>query len=856
MYQRTTQSYLCPKAAGPSRELTRKEGRLVRFFCRSLLLAGFILASTSLSLGGNTVSKALFSPFLPASGEDLMVFCPSGADLDDNGIPEAFEFSTGPFNCTATLSPPAPLIEGGCGSYSWSFELWAYEADPLTGQEEYQLVGRSTGPFMTGIAPGIYDLRYRVIDNCGQEALGEGCPLSVSDAIDPIVRCREGVALTAGGVYADEQGIDVLPATALDGGSQDNCSLSRLLARRHLEASCLASYAYTVWGKSWPSGFSGVEIAGGDLTYFMSGGDTLLVREGGSYYSWWSESLRFTCCDGSDGTIRDIAVELMAVDANGNYSVCSTNVTYRGAGTSQAFSCIQGVVLPFVGLDADGDGQWDDARVVVEATDLLSSPAPACNGPLVYALNRVGEEPVPGQSTLEFSCADPRLTPINLEVHAWDQVGGYYSCETFVILQDEEKLCESIGKSGTLSGTITTEKGLVVPGVRMQLSGSSSATVNTDDDGKYSFENLDRGHSYAIRPSKDDDYLNGVTTYDLVLISKHIQGLLPLESPYLLIAADLNNSGTITTLDMIQLRQMVLSVDTEFRNNASWRFIDASYRFPNPVNPWQEPFPESTAIEALNGQAENNFIAVKIGDVNGNVVPRPLSELEERSEAALEFALPDRYVEAGDEVRIVLSSARLPDLEGMQFALAFDPYDLELLEVEAGQASVNDLGLFPAKGLITASWSPYFRTTGTSADPSHLLTLVFRSNNTGQLSELLQMVDRPTRPEAYTGGGEIMGVSLSYQNPGRAEPSAVLLPNQPNPFKDQTVVPFWLPAAAEVRFRIADLHGRLVRQFRLEGSAGNNELRLQRADFSGPGIWLLVMETKDYRQTIRLLVID
>lgn len=45
---------------------------------------------------------------------------------------------------------------------------------------------------------------------------------------------------------------------------------------------------------------------------------------------------------------------------------------------------------------------------------------------------------------------------------------------------------------------------------------------------------------YTVAPERDDNHLNGVTTYDLVLISRHILGLEPLNTPYKMIAADVN----------------------------------------------------------------------------------------------------------------------------------------------------------------------------------------------------------------------------------------------------------------------------------------------------------------------------
>ena len=90
---------------------------------------------------------------------------------------------------------------------------------------------------------------------------------------------------------------------------------------------------------------------------------------------------------------------------------------------------------------------------------------------------------------------------------------------------------------------------------------------------------------------KDDNPLNGVSTYDLVLISKHILGLAPLNSPYKMIAADANKNNSITTTDIVEFRKLILGIYNELPNNTSWRFVDAEYAFPNPANPFQTYVP-------------------------------------------------------------------------------------------------------------------------------------------------------------------------------------------------------------------------------------------------------------------------
>jgi hypothetical protein len=79
----------------------------------------------------------------------------------------------------------------------------------------------------------------------------------------------------------------------------------------------------------------------------------------------------------------------------------------------------------------------------------------------------------------------------------------------------------------------------------------------------------------------------------------------------------------------VELRKLILFIHPTFPANKSWRFIPASFVFPNPLDPWETPFPESIEVEDFfMERLDINFIGIKIGDVNGNASPSPFSENE------------------------------------------------------------------------------------------------------------------------------------------------------------------------------------------------------------------------------------
>ena len=103
--------------------------------------------------------------------------------------------------------------------------------------------------------------------------------------------------------------------------------------------------------------------------------------------------------------------------------------------------------------------------------------------------------------------------------------------------------------------------------------------------------------TYTINATKTGLALDGISTYDLVLISRHILGLEALAPPWKILAADINCNGSLTTFDIVIARRLILGIDTSLPCN-KWRFV-------------AEPL-----ITTANG-ACLNFRGLKIGELNG-----------------------------------------------------------------------------------------------------------------------------------------------------------------------------------------------------------------------------------------------
>lgn len=177
-----------------------------------------------------------------------------------------------------------------------------------------------------------------------------------------------------------------------------------------------------------------------------------------------------------------------------------------------------------------------------------------------------------------------------------------------------------------ISGTLKTEINQPINKGKLRFSTLPSfpspvdTCLFTDTDGSNSIDywiTFNSSYHVILKPESGDDYVNGVTTSDMVLILKHILGVQPLNSNYKMVAADVNNSGHITALDLVWIRKLILGTVDEFPNNTSWRFVTICEDFSNGIGNLQE----EVAFVGTMPKTFRRFVAIKIGDVNNSADP-------------------------------------------------------------------------------------------------------------------------------------------------------------------------------------------------------------------------------------------
>jgi len=497
----------------------------------------------------------------------------------------------------------------------------------------------------------------------------------------------------------------------------------------------------------------------------------------------------------------------------------------------------------------------ESASVQVWATDLDQASFDNCTdqSKLEYRIwaDFLGDAPTDDAGVLglgkviTFECA--RIGNNLVHIYVIDEEGNWDFAQTYVIVQDNMLACDSDpGAGGMVAGTIVNPQGENVENVAVTIAGATDKSITTGADGYFQFQ-MDMGADYTVTPVKDINPLNGVSTFDLVLISKHILGITQFDSPYKYVAADVNKSGTITAFDMVQLRQLILNIRSEFPSNDSWRFVDASHNFTS-ANPANENFSEFYTINTLSGDMMNlDFVGVKVGDVNGNAQANNLLGAESRTtNGALTLTAADRFVEAGETVTVAFTAADIATTEGYQFTMNFAGQNAEIGEGVAKAANFNTS--MADRGVIATSWN------GEATANDVLFSLTFNATASGLLSEIVSVSSDVTTAEAYNTAGELLDVNLEFTTAVAA--GFELTQNTPNPFKAETVIGFNLPVAGNATLTVMDAQGKVLKSISADYAKGANQVTLKSNELGATGVLYYQLESADNVATKKMIIIE
>ncbi len=551
-------------------------------------------------------------------------------------------------------------------------------------------------------------------------------------------------------------------------------------------------------------------------TYQVVSASNVIVASGSTYPA----SIKFGGLD-KDGKPNEpvfgtYTIRYIATDRCGNYA--STDVVKVIADVKKPTPiCYHGLSTDLMPTSGDvwvncglfDAGSYDNCGPV---TCYIQTPAPGAGAPVpTIAATTSKATPTVMAPMASFNCVGAQTVALWVR----DAAGNFDYCETYIEIQNN---MGAPNVAACVTGPVAGNK--VAAAVKTEVGNAANATVAFEATG---FANAIKmktlagiaGSAYAnngatvkVSAENDSNPLNGVSTLDLVLISKHILGTQPIASNYAQIAADVNNSGKISTADLVELRKMILGIQSNFSNNTSWKFFGANMQ-------------QLVTINNIAKDETVNFTAVKIGDINGNADATLAA-----GRSTVNFNVADATLAAGQEVKVVMNNK---EAEGFQFAMNYDAASLEVVSVDENSAVLEN-------GTITTAQ------VGTE------FAVTFKAKNNVQLSKAISL-GSAINGEAVVNGTSA-NVAINFNN---ATSTFELAQNQPNPFRGATVVSFSTPVAGDYTMTITDMAGRTVQSINGTAVKGTNNVNVE---MTSAGVFNYTVKTSNFTATKKMVVIE
>ncbi|MFQ5446304.1 MAG: cohesin domain-containing protein, partial [Saprospiraceae bacterium] len=705
-------------------------------------------------------------------------------------------------------------ITDGCSAF----------ADLIITNDALANYGNGNGTFSASgfYSPGLYTITFVVTDECGNTTT-HIIDLEVIDAQDPFAVCNPAIT-----VQLDNNGQAQITPPNVDNGSSDNCGIVNMtLSQDMFTVNDIGQVPVTLT----------VEDAQGNTNSCTS----IVTVLGG---------VTFDAGDASGGTgdmvLVPVTVSMFTDITSFSFDLNITDGSVATVvGIQDVHPDLASGFLSLVNSATNVSVSWFDITVPIGQT--------IADGTTIFNL-KVMLAGTPGSST-----------PVLIDNESVSQLvgGGPASALVPALGLGGTISVLNTGTTYTISGTLNREAMCgsdPIHLVTVDLTGSASGTIPSAP-GAFSFT-VPENSNATITPTKNINWVNGVTVNDALLVHQHAAGFTPLSSPYKIIAADANADNQVTVFDASLIHQLSIGFIPSIPGNTSWRFVPAVPALPGNPFPVGDEFLSYTNILANIPDAD--FIGMKIGDVNCTASPTTgfAGGVDERAEK-LSFRIDDQSITTGQDVFVTLRAEDFTNVSAYQMTLTFDQNVLQFVEAIPGQlvnltqADFNALRV--GEGLLATNWynlSPVDLPNG-----YELFTLKFKAlQNAATLSDLLAATEDYIVIEAVTGDGDLMGVDLTFESPtaaGEQQQSVfALYQNRPNPFGHKTAIGFSLPESTSATLTILDPAGRVLKLIEGNFTAGYHQVIVDRDDLPAKGILFYRLETPKHQAIRKMVLMD
>lgn len=169
-----------------------------------------------------------------------------------------------------------------------------------------------------------------------------------------------------------------------------------------------------------------------------------------------------------------------------------------------------------------------------------------------------------------------------------------------------------------ITGKVVDEDGIAMQnvGIYYQNPGDTvpSFITNTNFLGEYSFfvDDIPAQAGCTIFPQMDQaNHTGGITTRDIVVVLSHVLTKDTLSTPLKIFAADTDGSGHVSVKDLVELRKLILGLETRLRVPNGFVFICSADNIPGEVIGRQQLL----ISDILDNSVEPDFTGAQVGNI-------------------------------------------------------------------------------------------------------------------------------------------------------------------------------------------------------------------------------------------------
>ena len=222
-----------------------------------------------------------------------------------------------------------------------------------------------------------------------------------------------------------------------------------------------------------------------------------------------------------------------------------------------------------------------------------------------------------------------------------------------------------------------------MPNVNLTL--DETENVLTNENGDYNYPSVLLG-DHSLQANNDDVSDVALGFYDVAFIAQHFVLNRDL-TPYQMIAGDIDGNQVITMTDVAYLSAFVVGNSLAEGFHERWIFLTEALTGAD--NEFPTNYQTVKNYNPLNSNLTNqDFIAIKVGDVSGNLSNILTNPSDNKRTLANEDFTLELDVKKGETVDLSLFTDKL-DLQGVEFSIVFDENILQNTVYETALSNYN-----------------------------------------------------------------------------------------------------------------------------------------------------------------------